>query len=390
MDATRTARFFSMNQRFTIDGSDALENMLATLCAEAGAAIRTIIPERRLKALLLGGGYGRGEGGVLKAEAGDQPYNDLEFYILLAGSDIVNTQRYHHLVEELSRELTLKAGIEVEFKLLGLARLERSAVSMFYYDLISGHRLLHGDESWMSGCAHHRSAHRIPLHEATRLLFNRCSGLLYSQEKLWRPHFTLEDSDFVGRNLAKAKLALGDVILAMRREYHWSCRERHKRLRKIEAAAGLQNFTSVVPLHAQGVEFKLRPVRSTRSVDELRAELEFLKEVAARLWMVLEESRLGKTFGSTANYSFDPIAKCPETRPFKNRLINARRFGAMGLLDRSYPRERLLRSLPLLLWRPDFTISAKAISFLQGQLRTSASSYSELVRAYEALWKIYN
>jgi hypothetical protein len=379
-----------MTQRFTIDGSDALENALAAYCEKARVGILGIIPRSRIKAVLLGGGYGRGEGGVLKSATGDKPYNDMEFYVLLSGSDIINTRRYHHRVEELARELTANAGIEVEFKLLSLQKLERSPVSMFYYDLISGHRLLHGDDSWLVRCAHHRSAHRIPLHEATRLLFNRCSGLLYSQEKLRRSDFTEDDADFVGRNLAKARLALGDVILAMRREYHWSCRERHKRLRKIEAEGGLQNFNSVLPLHGQGVEFKLHPTQSARSVEEFRAELDFIKDIAAQLWIILEETRLGKPFGNVERYSLDPSSKCPETRPFKNRLINARRFGIKALTDKSYPRERLLRSLPLLLWVPEDIQQPKTLSFLQEQLRTSASSYPELVRAYAALWRIYN
>ena len=254
-----------MTQRFTIDGSEALEASLAAFCDEARSRILEIIPSKRIKALLLGGGYGRGEGGVLNTDTGDKPYNDLEFYIVLSTSDFINSRLYEHSVEELARKLTQAIGIDVEFKLLPLRKLERSPVTMFYYDLISGHRLVHGDDSALATCDHHRAAHRIPLHEATRLLFNRCSGLLFVQEKLLRPEFSLEDADFVGRNLAKAKLALGDVILAMRRQYHSSCRERHKRIRKLDAEDALQSFNTVVPLHAQGVEFKLHPVRSNRN-----------------------------------------------------------------------------------------------------------------------------
>lgn len=379
-----------MIQRFTINGTDALEAALANFCEQARSGVLEIIPSHRIIALLLGGGYGRGEGGVLKTDEGDKPYNDLEFYILLSGSDLLNHKLYHHRVEELAHKLTAQVGIEVEFKLLTSRKLEQSPVSMFYYDLISAHRLVHGDESWLAHCQHHRAAHRIPLHEATRLLFNRCSGLLFSQEKLLAPEFSTADADFVGRNLAKAKLALGDVILAMRREYHWSCRERHKRLRKLDADGALQSFNSVVPLHAQGVEFKLHPIHSDRSISEFRSELDFLKELAGRLWLLLEEARLGKSFLNLPSYSVDRTPKCPETNPLKNRLINARRFGSAAIFDDSYPRERLLRSLPLLLWTPNCVNDLETRSFLHQQLRTTATTYSEVVRAYETLWRIYN
>ena len=379
-----------MTQRFTIDGSDALETSLGDFCDQSRSELLKVIPTKHLEALLLGGGYGRGEGGVLRTDAGDKPYNDVEFYILLSTPDLITSRLYLHSTEALAGRLTRAMGVDVEFKLLPLRKLERSAVTMFYYDLICGHRLVHGDESRIADCDHHRAAHRIPLHEATRLLLTRWSGLLFSQEKLLRTDFTASDSDFVGRNLAKAKLAMGDVILAMRREYHWSCRERHKRLRKIDADGALQSFNTVVPLHAQGVEFKLHPVRSDRSVAEFRAELDFLKEIAARLWITLEEARLGKSFQSVKDYSLDPDSKCPETHPLRNRLINAHRFGATGILDRTYPRQRLLRSLPLLLWTPQAPDQSEIRTFLQEQLRTSASAYSDLVRAYEALWRIYN
>jgi hypothetical protein len=379
-----------MTNRFTIDGSIALELELAGYCAEAKQRILQVIPERQIKALLLGGGYGRGEGGVLRTTGGDKPYNDLEFYILITGTDLINKMRYNKCIHQIAEELTSSAGIDVEFKLLSLRKLEQSPVTMFYYDLISGHRLVHGTDSWLATCAHHRSVHRIPLCEATRLLMNRCSGLLYSQAKLARTNFSSDDADFVGRNLAKAKLAFGDVILTMRGQYHSSCRERHKRLRKLEAEDGLHPLSSVVSLHAQGVDFKLLPVRTSRSRSELQAELESLKNLGRELWLHLESRRLGKTFSSIDSYSLEGGTKCPETDPRKNRLINLRQFGPGGLLDGHYPREGLLNSLPLLLWRTDALTDAKILSFLQRELRTSATEFPQLVHAYESLWRIYN
>lgn len=379
-----------MTQRFTIDGSDALEGELADLCTKAGTGISRIVPHSELVALVLGGGYGRGEGGVLKTSTGDKPYNDLEFYVIHKGSDLLAQKRYHHRIHHLGEELSSEAGVEVEYKLLSRRKLERSPVSMFYYDLIAGHRLILGNESWLSHCDQHRSAHRIPLHEATRLLMNRCSGLLYSQEKLLRTEFNHDDADFVGRNLAKAKLALGDVFLAMRGQYHWSCRERQKRLRKLDADGALQYFSSLLPLHAQGVEFKLHPVRSRRSVAEFRAELDFIRDLARQLWLTLESRRLNESFPDTSHYSFSAIDKCPETSRNKNRLINARRFGAVGFLNTRYPRERLLNSLPLLLWEHHEVLHGTHLAHIQHQLRTDARQYYDLVRAYESIWNIFN
>src|SRR5439155_19762094 len=68
----------SARPRFTADGSPELEAHLARTCDKIAAGLRGLLPRRKLEAVLLGGGYGRGEGGVLRTPAGDRPYNDLE------------------------------------------------------------------------------------------------------------------------------------------------------------------------------------------------------------------------------------------------------------------------------------------------------------------------
>ena len=80
-------------KRFTVDGSAGLEQQLARICEKARAELLALFPPDKLEAVLLGGGYGRGEGGVLITQAGDQPYNDLEFYVFLRGANWVNVAR---------------------------------------------------------------------------------------------------------------------------------------------------------------------------------------------------------------------------------------------------------------------------------------------------------
>src|SRR5438105_4846760 len=80
--------------RFTIDGSDALEAQLANICEQVAACVQSVIAVTKLEAIVLGGGYGRGEGGVLRMPRGDQPYNDIEFYVFLRGSRLWNQRKY--------------------------------------------------------------------------------------------------------------------------------------------------------------------------------------------------------------------------------------------------------------------------------------------------------
>jgi hypothetical protein len=215
-----------MTPKFTIDGSPELEAWLESLCRVVSDRVRSLIPGKRLQGVVLGGGYGRGQGGVLRTSGGDVPYNDLEFYLFLRGSRITNQHRYGPAVQAVADELSRKASLHVEFKLDSLSGLRSSPVSMFSYDLVTRHRVLHGNQDLFRGCEHHMDASAIPVSEATRLLFNRCSGLLLCRERFQHPEWRPEDADFICRNIAKAGLALGDVVLTVHQAYHWDCRER--------------------------------------------------------------------------------------------------------------------------------------------------------------------
>jgi hypothetical protein len=378
-----------MSRRFTIDGSDALERHLEAICQQVLTGVRKLVPNSRLDGLLLGGGYGRGEGGVLKSAAGDQPYNDLEFYVFVRGRAFLAERSFRQPLHELGESLSPQAGLQVEFKVLTLDKLARSSPSMFYYDLVAGHRWQMGDDTMLARCQPHRDPAMIPLHEATRLLMNRCSGLLFSAERLARRTFNEADADYVGRNLAKAQLAFGDVWLTAHGQYHWSCMERHARL-------GREATTNAVPLaeltrhHASGVEFKLHPARSTESRADLAARHAELNAIGEKLWLWLESKRLEKNFRSARDYACCRTRKCPETSSLRNRPINGRAFGASGLLCGRYPRERLLNALALMLWEPAALADTALRQRIQQQLRTKALDLPGVVSAYSRIWNRFN
>lgn len=376
-------------RRFTRDGSFELEQRLARTCDEVRRGVQRIIPSPKLEALMLAGGYGRGEGGVLKTEAGDQPYNDLEFYVCLRGNRFFNEWRYTHALHQLAAGLSPSAGVEIEFKVISLADLQRAPITMFSYDLVMGHRWLWGKEELLQHCEHHRETGELPMAEATRLLMNRCSGLLFAQEKLQRQAWSAEDADFVGRNLAKARLAFGDAVLACAGQYHWSCLERHERLSRLTVP--LPWLSQLRSLHAAGVDFKLHPRRSRASVTLLQAELEELRARGLSLWLWLENRRLGSSFQSARDYGMSSLDKYPDTNPCRDFLVNLKAFGLAALCaKRSFrcPKERVLNALVILLWEP-WRLEPQLIRHLRHELRMRGSD-PDIPAAYRSLWARFN
>jgi hypothetical protein len=348
-----TGPFAKPEARFTLNGSDALEHHLANVCQRVLAGLGRIIPAHKLQGLALGGGYGRGEGGVMEALPGDMPYNDLEFYVFVRGHPWLNELRYSKSLNALSAELALRAEVELEFKITSPAKFRRSPPSLFYHDLVMRHRWLLGDDRLFAGCEHHRAAENIPRSEATRLLMNRCSGLLFAREKLGHDGFSAEDADFVCRNVAKTELALGDAALIAFGKYNWSCLERGRRLAELGATEDLPWLEAVRQRHVAGIEFKLRPHRSALAREALQQRFDEVSSLALESWLWLENRRLGCHFRSAADYASSRINKWPGTGNWRNRLANVRVFGPRALLrpcHRRHPRERILNALVFLLW----------------------------------------
>lgn len=374
--------------RFTLDGDDALEERLARICVKVLAGVRDLVPKDKLEALVLGGGYGRGQGGVLKTPTGDAPYNDLEFYVFLRGNRVLNERKFGWRLNELGERVSPDAGLHIEFKVDSLARLRQSPVSMFSYDLVCGHRVFFGDEHVFDGCEHHREAQNIPLAEATRLLFNRCTGLLLAKECLRKGTLCVEEADFVGRNIAKAQLGIGDTALAAMGKYHWSVLERRQALTELVAIDGFPWLPEVKRYHAAGVQFKLHPRQIATPFDAFQAEHEAASNLARQVWLWLEGRRLQRTFASAREYAFSNGSKCTGSPIWRNILLQAKTFGAASVCDGAgtrYPRERLLNALPLLLWdEPINDLTVK--QHLQKQLRTGAPDWQGLLAAYKAVW----
>lgn len=383
-------------QRFTLDGADDLEERLHRTCSLVLSSVQRVIPPHRLEGLLLGGGYGRGEGGVLRDYSitpslhhctfgNDQPYNDLEFYVFVRGNTWLNERRYGPRLHELAEHLTPQAEVEIEFKITSLRKLRRSPPSMFYYDLVMGHRWLAGYEDLLAGCDQHHEAGQIPLSEATRLLMNRCSGLLLAQEQLQVEKFAAENADFVARNIAKAQLALGDAVLTAHRQYHWSCRERAERLAKLQLEAPWVD--QLRKHHDDGLDFKLHPHRSTESRDELRYRHHEVTALARQVWLWIENQRLSANFTNVRDYALSNINKCPEASRLRNVLVNLKTFGSLRMLSTRHPRERLFNTLSLLLWEPAAFDDPALLCRLRHQLAAKPHTFSQAVVEYRHLWQ---
>lgn len=302
--------------------------------------------DRGVAALVLGGGYGRGEGGVFRSADAGRPalYNDLEFYVFVSDRRIApELDAWCHRWE---RQGTAELGIDVEFKRLPADIFQSTAPTMFYFDLLQGHRLVRGDDNLLANAPSHlRDPGQIPLSEPVRLLFNRGSGLLFAR---WRLAEQPDDVDgFVERNHAKVRLALADAVLAAAGRHDGSCVERQRRIAdgNFEAPGW---FDRVRQWHEAGVQFKLEPRHRHPGADVLAAENRELTDAWLATFLWLESRRLGATIATGREYLQLSSRLFPDTSRGRNFLLHIRdrmrRGSALpGWVD--YPRAALQRTL---------------------------------------------
>jgi hypothetical protein len=376
--------------RFFPEEAPELRHTLEQYLSALGERLRAQLFFGEVTWLFLAGGYGRGEGGIFQGpDQAPALYNDLEFYLVLksrrAWKDAAQwAAREAHLGEEAT-------GIEVEFKLLTVEALRTAAPSMFYYDLLSAHILVAGNEKSVADLPDIlRDGTMIPAQEATRLLFNRGTGLWYCRQALRAGSEKLADG-FIERNHAKMRLALADAVLALNGRYHFSAAVRHARL--TEPLAHLPPaWPQLVSWHAQALEFKLRPRHEHPGQAVLAQKQAELVGAWTETFLWLESLRLGKQFAAVPDYSGYRGRLFPASPIWRNALLHARDRWRRGLrlagwID--YPRAVLQRVLLLQLGAavPEGSVRREVPPLLGMPAGVNEDS---VCAAYRRAWQHYN
>jgi len=226
----------------------------------------------KLLGVVLGGGYGRGEGGVATMPGGSQRLsNDLDFYLVVEdGSSAAEMESASRALEPIARRWSERLGIDVDFCPPKTPwRIRHDQERLMIQELLHGYFDVAGEkgEVLFSG-VERRQPSEFPWTEAVRLLVNRGAGLILAR--------TSDDPQFVVRNVNKCVLGAGDALLIARGGYRWRAEERAK-------ALGL-------PLNADAVAWKFRP----------RAEGVCGLEEAREIWLsaTREVMEIGRRAGS--------------------------------------------------------------------------------------------
>ena len=252
----------------------AMDRLVEASITSIGAEIDALgVP--KLPGVVLGGGYGRGEGGVWGSGDGERGTaalsNDLDFFAVTEeGASHAEIAVIGAALVPVARRWTERLGVDVDFTVRTPWRLRHDQARVMIQELIHGYFDVAGRKgAEMFKGIEVRPPSAFPWSEAVRLLVNRGVGLLLAHEQM-SPETSNDQrptTNFVLRNINKCILGAGDARLIARGGYLWKAEDR-------AAAIG-------EPLYSAAVAWKFRPRKeSVCSWDEAQAEwLEAVDEV---------------------------------------------------------------------------------------------------------------
>ncbi|MEM6910620.1 MAG: hypothetical protein AAF555_03470 [Verrucomicrobiota bacterium] len=334
-----------------------------------------------VEALVLGGGYGRGEGGVLESATGPKLYNDLDYFLFTSEPE---NEALLEWVRAMEREETAALEIDVEVKCLPKSDVAEASSSMMFFDLVSGHHVVFGPEDYLAEAKSELRPGCIQLAEATRLLWNRGSGLYFSRCRVGQR----EEPDFVLRNHAKAKLAFGDAWLVLQSSYVASCQERGRRMAQVVLPEGLESLRE---LHRQGVAFKISP-QALGELDgwgRLEAENRALRALWQKVFLRVERERLGLELRDFRSYARAQHRLGHGAPLWKNPLLALRDRQKRGGHLRpvwDYPRGALYRALVLL----NAEESGEGVERFLPPEERDGQGFQGWERSFEKWWHFYS
>jgi len=197
----------------------------------------------RLYALLLCGGFGRGEGSVVVDGKGVHIVNDYDFTVVLNAKNRFHYLKLYKEVHAPLERLAVELAAELDIKQVDLSPKPLSyftgnqGLKIENYEVKMGHVLLYGDRDPTQDMPAWQAAD-IPLFEGTWLFRNRGAGLLlaalYFMDGGEMPDSKKENFII---ECTKAHLAMGDAALLYNRRYHHLYHKRYDIMENLDISA---------------------------------------------------------------------------------------------------------------------------------------------------------
>lgn len=367
---------------YTFLKEPSVEAQIETLNQAVTDCIKKETDKDDVVALLMIGGYGKSEGGVCKTENGFRAHNNIDY--LLITKRAFSSEKENSLSRKLD-QIAEKHSLLIDFSTISYSKLKRSAPKIRWYDLYYGHHLIFGDKEAVLRLPF-KDPSNIHTSDMFSLVVNRLTTLLINEWMLTsNKALNDEEQKLVVRHIMKAIVGMGDALLFALGQYHFSYREKQKRIEKCPLLS-----SKFKELHTKAVDFRFSPNYEPFLDKDLKILNQEILEALRFPYLMFESFRLNDPNLDWTPYPSKLFSRKP-TSPLHaiwgalhppSKILGETLQEKLGFLMKT-PRERVSCLLPFIAFHVG---SNQLQSQLKDLLSLQGGSRQELVEGYLKLW----
>lgn len=272
--------------KFTAKGSSEIERTIEQMVQKLADAFAQELSSIQYTALVMIGGYGRGEGGVVTDAGGERPHNNFDFVLFTKKmNDKDNEQLKQKLVEAIN-PVVGEIEMAVDLSVLSTTKVQRSDCRIIWYDMRFGHKTILGDASFVPSLTHF-SLERIPDWDARNLLVNRGTLMIINDLLLEKETLSNAHKKLIVKHMVKAIIGYGDTLLYFLNDYDWSYVAKQQRMR-----ARPDVDPAFKEIYEEAMNFRFQPSYETYMARDLVAWTNELRGHFEKIALICESKRL--------------------------------------------------------------------------------------------------
>ncbi len=280
-------------QKLTYYNNKNVEDFLHKVLVEVSDVFKDNFSDEQTAALILIGGYGRGEGGVVIENLVPSPHNNLDLLYIHNGRIPARTV---NLVNELLQATSKKYNIGIDMFTINKQKLLKLNGLVIGYDMRYGHKTLLGNSTFLK---EHKSfsIYNIDTTDIRQLIVNRGTLLLINRLLLQKESLIKEEKKLIIKHCIKAIIGYGDALLYFNNLYHWSYAKKQ---------SNMSQSTSIDPkiktLYSEAISFRFLPDYEKYLLKDLESWNDELIEIFSSIHLYCETINLNKTELNWDNY----------------------------------------------------------------------------------------
>ena len=275
---------------FTVDQSAEIDSQVEADLSLIAESVRKAAGKDNMASLFLVGGFGRGEGGVVRKKGRFLPANDYDL-------ELVTLRPVQGgLLKKLGEDLAGEIGVPwVHIESHTLSQLPRMKFTMYNFDLKYASFPVEGEGEVLERIPDMDPA-RMPWREAENIMFTRLWSFIGPIEPdMFEREPGEEESFFLAGQVSKALLAIQDAMLIPRGLYHSSY------VKRLENLLGTGISPEDRPLFEWATDFKLHPGKT--GIKGMMERLFHVKKLFLETLFSLYSTVYGRSFAGWDDYA---------------------------------------------------------------------------------------